>query len=69
MAVAVDTKVEQIRQEMPAVTNTVYLNTGTCGPLPRRTVTAMQETIMEELEQGRIAPNHYPGLMAARAAA
>jgi L-cysteine/cystine lyase len=69
MAVAVDAKVEQIRQEMPAVTNTVYLNTGTCGPLPRRTVTAMHEVMMEELEQGRIAPNHYPGIMAAKTAA
>jgi L-cysteine/cystine lyase len=69
MAVAVDTKVEQIRKEMPATLNTVYLNTGTCGPLPRRTVAAMQETIVEELEQGRIAPNHYPGIMAAKTAA
>src|SRR6476659_3311532 len=69
MAVVVDAKVDQIRQEMPATLNTVYLNTGTCGPLPRRTVTAMQATIMEELEQGRIAPNHYPGIMAAKTAA
>lgn len=69
MAVAVEAKVERIRQEMPAVTNTVYLNTGTCGPLPRRTVTAMHETMLEELEQGRIAPNHYPGIMAAKTAA
>ena len=69
MAVAVEAKVEQIREEMPAVRNTVYLNTGTCGPLPRRTVQAMQETMIEELEQGRIAPNHYPGIMAARTAA
>jgi L-cysteine/cystine lyase len=68
MAVAVDTKVEQIREEMPATVNTVYLNTGTCGPLPRRTVTAMHETMLEELEQGRIAPNHYPGIMAAKTA-
>ncbi len=68
MAVAVDAKVEQIRQEMPAVENTVYLNTGTCGPLPRRTVTAMQEVQNEELLQGRIAPNHYPGIMAAKTA-
>ncbi len=66
MSVAVEAKVERIRQEMPSVTNTVYLNTGTCGPLPRRTVTAMQDVMMEEFEQGRIAPNHYPGIMAAR---
>ncbi len=69
MAVAVQAKVEQIRREMPAVENTVYLNTGTCGPLPRRTVAAMQEVQNEELLQGRIAPGHYPGIMAAKTAA
>lgn len=69
MAVAVEAKVEQIRREMPAVENTVYLNTGTCGPLPRRTVAAMQEVQNEELLQGRIAPGHYPGIMAAKTAA
>ena len=55
-------RVELIREEMPAVLNTVYLNTGTCGPLARRTVAAMQEVQQEELLQGRIAPNHYPHL-------
>jgi L-cysteine/cystine lyase len=69
MAVAVEAKVEQIRREMPAVENTAYLNTGTCGPLPRRTVAAMQEVQNEELLQGRIAPGHYPGIMAAKTAA
>ncbi len=69
MAVAVEAKVEQIRRAMPAVENTVYLNTGTCGPLPRRTVAAMQEVQNEELLQGRIAPGHYPGIMAAKTAA
>ncbi len=69
MAVAVEAKVEQIRREMPSVENTVYLNTGTCGPLPRRTVVAMQEVQNEELLQGRIAPGHYPGIMAAKTAA
>lgn len=68
MAVAVDTKVEAIRQEMPAVLNTVYLNTGTCGLLPRRTVAAMQDVMNEELLEGRIAPGHYPGIMAAKTA-
>ncbi len=65
MAVAVDTKVEQIRQELPAVQQTVYLNTGTCGPLPRRTVAAMQAVQEDELLNGRIGPLHYPGLKAA----
>ncbi|MGO8946308.1 MAG: aminotransferase class V-fold PLP-dependent enzyme [Ktedonobacterales bacterium] len=57
-------RVRQIRKEMPAVENTVYLNTGTCGPLPRCTVSAMQEVQEEELLHGRIAPNHYPHLAA-----
>jgi L-cysteine/cystine lyase len=55
-------RMTQIREEMPAVQNTVYLNTGTCGPLPRRTVRAMQEVQEEELLHGRIAPGHYPHL-------
>lgn len=55
-------KVRDIREEMPAVLQTVYLNTGTCGPLPRRTVAAMQQTQEEELLHGRIAPGHYPEL-------
>ena len=57
--------VAEIREEMPAVTNTVYLNTGTCGPLPRRTVAAMEIAQQEELLHGRIAPNHYPHLFEA----
>jgi L-cysteine/cystine lyase len=52
----------QIREEMPAVQNMVYLNTGTCGPLPRRTIMAMQEAQQEELLHGRISPDHYPRL-------
>ena len=56
--------IRQIRDEMPAVEDTVYLNTGTCGPLPRRTVRAMQDVQEEELLHGRIAPDHYPKLAA-----
>ncbi|MGZ3581422.1 MAG: aminotransferase class V-fold PLP-dependent enzyme, partial [Ktedonobacterales bacterium] len=41
------------------------LNTGTCGPLPRRTVAAMQRAQEEELLRGRIAPDHYPELAGA----
>ncbi|MEO7002083.1 MAG: aminotransferase class V-fold PLP-dependent enzyme [Ktedonobacterales bacterium] len=57
-------KVERIRQELPATQQTVYLNAGTCGPLPRRAVAAMQEQQEEELLHGRIAPDHYPALSA-----
>jgi L-cysteine/cystine lyase len=59
-AVTTMERMTQIREEMPAVQNTVYLNTGTCGPLPRRTIRAMQEVQEEELLHGRIAPGHYP---------
>ncbi|MGZ3680010.1 MAG: aminotransferase class V-fold PLP-dependent enzyme, partial [Ktedonobacterales bacterium] len=58
-------KVRGIREEMPAVLQTVYLNTGTCGPLPRRAVAAMQRAQEEELLRGRIAPDHYPELAGA----
>lgn len=61
-AETLNAKVQGIREEMPAVLHTVYLNTGTCGPLPRRTIAAMQQTQDEELLHGRIAPNHYPEL-------
>ncbi len=65
MAIAVDAKVEQIREECPAVRDTVYLNTGTCGPLPKRVHAAMLATMAEELTHGRIDPKHYPSLIAA----
>ena len=58
-------KVERIRRELPATLRTVYLNTGTCGPLPQRTIAAMQAQQEEELQHGRIAPDHYPALSAA----
>lgn len=57
-----EAKIQAIREEMPAVLQTVYLNTGTCGPLPRRAVAAMQQAQEAELLHGRIAPNHYPEL-------
>ena len=57
--------IERIRQELPAVLGTVYLNTGTCGPLPRRAISAMQQAQDEEVLRGRIDPGHYPSLAAA----
>lgn len=57
-------QIARIREELPATTATVYLNTGTCGPLPRRTIAAMRQAQEEELAHGRIAPDHYPHLFA-----
>lgn len=55
MAVQVDTKVEEIRAQLPAVHAKAYLNTGTNGPLPRVAAEAMAEMARAELEEGRIA--------------
>lgn len=64
-AAAVDTKIEAIRAELPATTHTIYLNTGTCGPLPRKVHEAMLATLEEEFAHGRTGPRHYPDLIEA----
>ena len=61
-AFALDDRIEAIRDEVPAVRDTVYLNTGTCGPLPRRAVAAVREAFDTELAHGRIGPSHYPAM-------
>jgi L-cysteine/cystine lyase len=55
VTVAVDSKVEEIRAQLPAVHAKAYLNTGTNGPLPRVAAEAMAEMARAELEEGRIA--------------
>lgn len=52
-------KVEMIRAQMPAVTRSVYLNTGTNGPLPKLAVDAIADYAREELENGRIGQARY----------
>lgn len=44
---------EQIRAEFPVLERFAYLNAGTFGPLPRRTVEAMRGVEERALEQGR----------------
>lgn len=63
MASEVD-KITGIRSELPAVTDCVYLNTGTCGPLPRSTVAAIQAEVEHELLHGRIDFDDLLRLMA-----
>jgi L-cysteine/cystine lyase len=48
------THLERIRQQMPATTSHIYLNTGTFGPLPGCVVTAMQECIQDGWQNGRL---------------
>jgi len=48
------THLQRIRQQMPAATSHIYLNTGTFGPLPDCIVQAMQERIQDEWQNGRL---------------
>lgn len=47
-------KVRRVRGELPAVERIVYLNAGTNGPLPRRTVETLVQAAGVELEEGRV---------------
>ncbi|HEX9131783.1 MAG TPA: aminotransferase class V-fold PLP-dependent enzyme [Ktedonobacteraceae bacterium] len=48
------THLERIRQQMPATTSHIYLNTGTFGPLPDCVALAMQERIQVDWQNGRL---------------
>lgn len=49
-----DLHVQQIRQEMPATTSQIYLNTGTFGPLATSVVEAMHSRMQDEWKNGRL---------------
>lgn len=49
-------KILSIRAELPVTSRYVYLNAGTNGPLPTRTVDAMIASARDELSEGRIRP-------------
>lgn len=68
-AVEVDSKIAQIREDMPAVRRYAYLNTGTFGPLPKVTAEAMAAYQADELNEGRIVPTGYPRAGEVRASA
>jgi L-cysteine/cystine lyase len=46
-------KVDAIRAEMPYASSHVFLNAGSFGPIPQRTMDAIQEYMQLEFEQGR----------------
>jgi L-cysteine/cystine lyase len=48
-----DEKIAAIRQLLPATSAGIYLNAGTCGPLPAETQRAMDEQAAGELTVGR----------------
>lgn len=45
---------------VPAVEQTAYLNTGTCGPMPRVAYDAIKEELEKELTPSRIDSSHFP---------
>ena len=52
-------KVAALREALPALSAGVYLNAGTCGPLPAETAAAMAEIAGWELRMGRASPDTY----------
>ncbi len=54
-------KLETLREQMPALQATGYFNAGTFGPMPRVGVEAAQALLHADFELGRIAPGAYEG--------
>jgi L-cysteine/cystine lyase len=69
VAVQVDTRVEEIRAQLPAVQAKAYLNTGTNGPLPKVAAEAMATMALAELEEGRISMDGWKAKMELKPAA
>jgi L-cysteine/cystine lyase len=57
---------DAVRAGLPVLDRLAYLNAGTNGPLPRRTVEAMQATLARDLEQGRSSQEYFEGMLARR---
>src|SRR5262245_58942228 len=58
---------DAVRAELPVLDRLAYLNTGSFGPLPRRTVEVMAEQQRVELEQGRSGHGYWDVIREARA--
>lgn len=57
-------KLAAIRALLPATSAGIYLNAGTCGPLPAETQRAMDEQAARELAVGRAHPDLWSDAMA-----
>jgi L-cysteine/cystine lyase len=57
--VQTDSKSQAIRQALPVTQHAAYLNTGTCGPLPRACSEAMIQDEQHELNDGRIGMSGF----------
>jgi len=58
--------IKEIRKMVPAVEQTAYLNTGTCGPMPIVAYEAIKHELDKELTPARIDADHFPAIGAAR---
>ena len=61
VSVAVDAKLEALREQLPAVLGTGYFNAGSNGPLPMVAHEALIRAAAAEVETGRIVPGLYEG--------
>lgn len=52
-------KVAAVRELLPATRAGIYLNAGTCGPIPAETQRAMDEQAARELATGRAHPDQW----------
>lgn len=57
--VAVEPKVERLREQLPAVRATGYFNAGSNGPMPAIAVDALHAAFEREVAEGRIVPGTY----------
>ena len=58
-----DVKIRALRDELPATGAGIYLNAGTCGPMPRESARAMAEVAERELTVGRAHLAAYEELL------
>lgn len=58
--------IEEIRDMVPATKDVAYLNTGTCGPMPRVAYEAMKAEHEKELTASRIDADHFPSIARAK---
>ncbi|HEX7611566.1 MAG TPA: aminotransferase class V-fold PLP-dependent enzyme, partial [Candidatus Limnocylindrales bacterium] len=64
-----DEKMPALREALPSTAAGIYLNTGTCGPIPRETAHAMAEAEAWELRTGRADRNYWEDSLERRAEA
>jgi L-cysteine/cystine lyase len=56
------THLQLVRQELPSTMSRVYFNTGTFGPLPTCALTAMQDRLRIEWQEGRLGTASFESM-------